>query len=274
MNPVEKAKAFAALHQAGKPVMLYNIWDAGSARVAVRAGAKAVATGSWSVAEAQGYEDGEALPLALLETIAARITASVSVPVSIDFEGGYARDADTLYANATRIIAAGAVGINFEDRIVSGGGLYPVEAQSSRISAIRSAADDAGVPLFINARTDHFLAESDRAKHAALLSDTLERAEAYAHAGANGFFVPGLADLDLIARVCEGTSLPVNVMMFDGMPPASELARVGVARISFGPGPYRQAMKDLDARYREAVSDSLLVPRDAPDDVADIVGDQ
>jgi len=254
MTQAEKAQLFTDLHRTGDPLVLYNIWDAGSARAAVAAGAQAVATGSWSVAAAQGFQDGEEIPLDLLLTIAERIAVSVEVPVSIDFEGGYAAEPEPLAPNVTRLIATGAVGINFEDRVVAGDGLYAIADQADRIAAIRQAADVAGIPLFINARTDHFLAEPDRSKHAALLPNTLERAAAYAEAGASGFFVPGLTHQDLIADVCEAVSLPVNVMALDGMPDRAGLAALGVARISHGPGPYRLAMKTLEERCRTVMS--------------------
>jgi len=252
MSRVEKARAFADLHKPGTPLLLYNIWDAGGAKAIAEAGAKAVATGSWSVAAAQGYPDGQAIPLDLVLTIVARIAATVDLPVSLDFEGGYAEAPDDLAANLARVIAAGAVGLNFEDQVVGGSGLHAPEVQCARIAALRSAAEAAGLPFFLNARTDLFLKEKDRAKHGGLVAEALERAAAYAEAGACGFFVPALVDPDLIGAICEATSLPVNVMMLDGAPSTESLASLGVARISHGPGPYFTAMKDLAARFREA----------------------
>lgn len=252
MTQPEKARLFAGLHVPGDPVILYNIWDAGSARTIAEAGAKAIATGSWSVAAAQGYGDGEEIPLDLLLRIAGRIAATVDVPVTVDFEGGYAETAEDTAANAARLMETGATGINFEDRVVSGDGLYGTQTQADRIRAIRQAADSTGLPLFINARTDVFLKEHDRSKHAGLLADALDRAAAYTEAGASGFFVPGLVDGDLIGKVCDGVSLPVNVMMLDGAPSVQDLAALGVARVSYGPGPYIDAMQDLAARFRDA----------------------
>src|SRR3977135_3020931 len=124
MNQKKKPAQFAKLHVKGNPVLLYNAWDAGSAKAIAKAGAKANATSSWSVAEAQGYQDGEDLPLEFAETIIARIVASVDLPVTIDFEGGYSEDDDRLAANVVRLIERGVIGINFEDRIVKGKGLY------------------------------------------------------------------------------------------------------------------------------------------------------
>lgn len=251
MIQADKARDFAKLHVPGTPLLLYNIWDAGSAKAIAEAGAKAVATGSWSVAAAQGYGDGQAIPLDFVLRIVARIAATVDLPVTLDFEGGYAVVPEELAANVAQVITAGAVGINFEDQVVDGAGLHAPDLQCGRIHAIRQAADAAEVPLFINARTDHFLKEKDRDRHKDLMAEAQERAAAYANAGANGFFVPGLVDPDLIATLCEATDLPVNIMMMKGAPAAKDLAGLGVARISHGPGPYFEAMAGLAARFQD-----------------------
>ncbi|MEP2718906.1 isocitrate lyase/phosphoenolpyruvate mutase family protein [Pseudophaeobacter sp.] len=240
MSYSDRARAFAALHQSGTPLVLYNIWDAGSAKAIEGAGAKALATGSWSVAAAQGFGDGEEIPLELLLEIATRIAASSDLPLTVDFEGGYAVEAAALTQNARRLVQTGAVGINFEDQIVGGEGLYTVDDQAKRIAAMRLADSD----YFINARTDLFLKERDAEKHADLVEQAITRAAAYAEAGASGFFVPGLTDAGLIAQITAGSPLPVNVMMRRGMTLAA-MAEVGVARASYGPGPYAKAMKQL-----------------------------
>jgi 2-methylisocitrate lyase-like PEP mutase family enzyme len=240
MNQVEKAKRFAELHVAGTPLLLYNAWDAGSAKAILEAGAKAIATSSWSVAAAQGYGDGEAIPIGFAEQIVGRITATVDIPVTVDFEGGYSEDDGELAANIARLLDLGVIGINFEDRIVKGSGLYSVERQARRIAAIRKAAAQKGVDLFINARTDAFFEHGDDA-----VGEALDRAKAYAAAGASGFFVPGLVNDALIGRVAEAVTLPVNVMVMDGVPSNRRLSELGVARISYGPIPYVRAMIGL-----------------------------
>jgi len=240
MSQGQKATRFAELHVKGTPLTLYNVWDAGSARAVERAGASAIATSSWSVAEAQGYRDGEDLPIELARQIVERIVATVDVPVTADFEGGYTDDDAALADNVTRLLDTGIVGINFEDREVKGAGLYDAERQATRISAIRKAADMAGVALFINARTDLFLGQGN--EPSATVDEAVNRSKAYADAGASGFFIPGLQEEALIARICEESALPINVMVMDGVPDNDRLAQIGVARISYGPIPYLHAM--------------------------------
>ncbi|NNM76110.1 isocitrate lyase/phosphoenolpyruvate mutase family protein [Sphingomonas sp. ID1715] len=252
MTQTQKAQAFAALHRPGDPVILFNAWDAGSAKAVAEAGATAIATGSWSVAAANGFGDGEGLPLDLAIAIAARIVAAVDLPVTLDFEGGYAVDPRRVCENFGLALAAGVIGCNFEDRVVGGEGLHPIAAQAARVEALRRAAERAGVPAFINARTDIFLGSKPETHDRAAADHALERARAYADAGASGFFVPGLADEGLLARICEASPLPVNAMMFAGMPSRRRLAELGVARISHGPGPYRQAMAVLTEAARAA----------------------
>jgi 2-methylisocitrate lyase-like PEP mutase family enzyme len=240
MNQVEKAKRFAELHVAGTPLLLYNAWDAGSAKAILEAGAEAIATSSWSVAAAQGYGDGEAIPIGFAEQIIGRITATVDIPVTVDFEGGYSEDDGELAANIAHLLDLGVIGINFEDRIVKGSGLYSVDRQARRIAAIRKAAEQKGVDFFINARTDVFFEHGEDA-----VGEALDRAKAYEAAGASGFFVPGLVNDALIGRVAEAVTLPVNVMVMDGVPSNSRLSELGVARISYGPIPYVRAMTGL-----------------------------
>ena len=251
MTESSKASLFASLHRPGSPLILYNAWDAGSAKAVAEAGAPAIATGSWSVAAALGFGDREEVPLDLALDNATRIVATVDLPVTIDFEGGYAVDPEALAANMKRLAATGAIGCNFEDQVVGGDGLHKVEVQAARIRAARTAA---GPDFFINARTDIFLKAKPDTHDENMVERALERGRAYAEAGARGLFVPGLIDLRLLERVCEGSPLPVNFMAFPGAPSSAEVAAVGVARVSHAGGPYRVAMNALkkaaEAIYR------------------------
>lgn len=251
-SQAERAAAFTALHIKGNPLILFNIWDAGSAQAVQEAGAKALATGSWAVAAAHGYADRQELPLELALANLQRIVASVTLPVTLDFEGGYGESPAELHANVAQAIQAGAVGVNFEDQFVGGEGLHSVDEQSARIRAIRAAANQASIPLFINARTDLFL-KTEPANHTEdLLQDALRRAGAYAEAGASGFFALGLRDPGLIGKLCERAPLPVNIMVMQDTPPPKTLAELGVARISYAGGPYRLAMAALREGGRKA----------------------
>ena len=242
MTQSEKFAAFAALHVAGDPVILFNAWDAGSARVVADAGAKAIATGSASVAGAQGFSDAEALPVGLALANAARVVEAVDLPVTIDFEGAYAVESEGVAANMARLAATGAIGCNFEDQIIGGEGLHDIPGQAARIAAARAAV---GAEFFINARTDIFLKAKGDTHDQAMVDAAIERASAYADAGASGFFVPGLVDLALLERICAASPLPVNFMAWPGTPSTAQIAATGIARISHGPFPWRIAMQAL-----------------------------
>jgi 2-methylisocitrate lyase-like PEP mutase family enzyme len=248
---MQRFDTFAALHVAGKPVILFNVWDAGSAQAVARAGAKAIATGSVSVANAHGFGDGEKLPIALAIANAERVAAAVELPVTIDFEGAYAAEPDKAAINVALVAATGAVGCNFEDQVVGGEGLHSIRDQGRRIKAIRSTV---GAKFFINARTDLFL-KADRQAHTRELADAaIDRALAYADAGASGIFIPGLVDLRLIERIAKASPLPVNTMAMPGSPSTREMADAGVARISYGPVPYRRMTHWLEDAARAELS--------------------
>jgi len=252
MSQNTQAQDFSSLHLPGRPLVLYNAWDASSAKAVAKAGATALATSSWSMARTQGYDDGENIPLEFALSLLGRITASNTLPVTHDFEAGYASDLATLATNTERVIAAGAVGVNFEDGLPGGAGLQSVSSQTARISAMRRAAEATGVPLFINARTDVFFQGSKPGDHPALMDDAKARLRAYAEAGADGIFLPGLITPDLIAEICVASPLPVNIMQIGKAPDTPTLASLGVARISYGPAPFLSASAALTEAAKSA----------------------
>ena len=249
-----KGAAFRTLHVRQRPLILFNAWDAGSAKVIEAAGAKAIATGSWSVAAAHGFDDGEKLPLELALANLARIVAVTDLPVSIDIEGGYGETPADAAETVARTSRAGAVGCNVEDSLASDRQLREITDQVERLRAMRSAADHAHANYFINARTDVFF-QGPAAAHAGLLDAALDRANAYAAAGADGIFMPGLLDLKLIARVAEASRLPLNIMIAENAPSLSALSQAGVSRISYGPGPYLSAMRTVSREAQTAFAD-------------------
>lgn len=232
--PHDMAAQFRALHRPGAPLVLFNVWDAGSAAAVVRGGARAIGTSSWALAAAQGLPDGESLPLEEVLTSAARIVAAVDLPVTVDFEGGFAREASQITANLRRLAELGVAGLNFEDEVVNGPGLYPLDEQVARLQAARRGAEGS----FLNARTDLFLKAPPGTDPAGLMDEAIARAAAYAAAGADGFFVPGLSAPDLIAQLCATVALPVNVMTAAVPGTVAAMRALGVARISLGPAPY------------------------------------
>ena len=244
----DKIKAFGDLHVPGNPLIVYNIWDAGSAVAVAGAGAKAIATGSWGVACSLGFKDGETLPLdAALENLE-RILSVTDLPVTIDMEAGYGSDAAAVAASVARAAAAGAVGINIEDKNPATRALFDTAVAARRM---RAAADSG---LWINARTDVFIVTPREQHDEALVHIVIERAKAYADAGANSLFVPFVYDAGLIARLCEKSSLPVNILVGQGVPDIKTLAGLGVARISHGHGPWAAEMDSLAAGARAAMA--------------------
>ncbi len=238
----ETFAAFKALHVPGNPLLLANIWDAGSAKAVARTGAKALATGSWSVAAAHGLKDGEQLPRALALANLARILAAVDLPVSIDLESGYGAGPDGVAETLRLAAEAGATGCNLEDSVPATGDARPLDEAVARLKAARLGA---GADFFINARTDVFLQNPPELHTADMLESALERGHAYAEAGADGLFLPGLITASLIEVAVARSPLPVNIMMMPGCPPVWTLKSLGVARISQGPGPYQAAMAAL-----------------------------
>ena len=183
MNQSEKSILFAQMHRKTQPLLLYDIWDAGSTSAVVstgkKAGAKALATSSWAVAAAHGFGDGQLMPRDFMLAITQRIAACVTVPVTADFEGGYAVSPLDIEHSTAALLATGIAGLNFEDYVLGGAGLYSIAAQVLRIAAVRAACLRASIPTFINARTDLFLQQVDTGQHAGLIEQAIARARAY-----------------------------------------------------------------------------------------------
>ncbi len=230
MSISDRTSRFRALHDraAGRILVLPNAWDAMSARVIEQAGATAIATTSAGVSWALGRPDGHGAARDDVLAVVRRIVGAVAVPVTADVEGGY----DDLAATVRGVIAAGASGINLEDSPGRNDAplLEPAE-QVARIAAARAAAKDSG--LFINARTDVYLRQVG--PESGRVEEIVRRAKAYAEAGADGLFVPGLVEPEAIRRIAAAVSLPLNIMTHAGAPSTGELAKLGVARVSVGP---------------------------------------
>ncbi|MDQ2658194.1 MAG: isocitrate lyase/phosphoenolpyruvate mutase family protein, partial [Bacteroidota bacterium] len=189
MTQAAKAESFRQQHHEKKILILPNVWDTISARLISSSGFPSLATASFSVAAANGYLDGEKIPFDKLLHVVREITSAVDAPVSVDFERGYCSDLPTLADNVRRLLDAGAIGINIEDRAASGKELYSVDEQCRKLDTIRETAIKHGVNIFINARTDAYLLKIDNN----FMDETIRRGKAYQNAGADGFY-PVLVD--------------------------------------------------------------------------------
>jgi 2-methylisocitrate lyase-like PEP mutase family enzyme len=271
MNQIEKAQRFRELHAVGTFV-LPNAWDAGSAIMLAQTATPAIATTSSGVSWAHGVRDGQRLSREEAISALAGIVRAVGCPVSADLESGYGAAPDDVAVTVGAAVGAGAVGVNVEDRPCPGAGagagpaaLWPIDVQCERLAAAREAAGRSGVPFVLNARTDVYLARvGEPADRESLV---LERAVRYAEAGADCVFVPGLSDLDAIARLVRAAPLPVNVLLAPGAGVSiAQLAQVGARRISTGhliaAAAYatirRAALELLDGRA-DTLSDALPV---------------
>jgi 2-methylisocitrate lyase-like PEP mutase family enzyme len=218
---------FKTLHDGDALLLLPNAWDAGSARLIENLGAKAIATTSAGLAWSRGYPDGDALPIEQLLAAVRDIARVIRVPLTVDIEAGYSDDPAAVAELATRIIDAGAVGINIED------GAGSPDLLCAKIEAIRQSAARAGVDLFINARTDVYLRAF--ATGDAAVEEVVRRAERYRAAGCNGIFVPCLADGRAIKTIAAAIDpLPLNIMLMPGLPSITVLRTQGVRRLSAG----------------------------------------
>lgn len=246
-----KAALLVSLHVPGEPLIVTNVWDAVTAQVVAGAkGVKALATASHSVSFARGVPDNEGLSLEQALDAARLITSAVELPVSVDFEKGYAPDAAGVQQNVARLIDAGAAGLNIEDSLQSASGpLRDADESVARVAAARRAADEAGVPLAINARVDALVsAPRDWA-------GAMERANRYLDAGATSIFVLGLPTEGLVERAVRDVNGPVAVISGPSSVPLRRLAELGVARVSFGPGPLGLTLAHL---HRAAVTLTAL----------------
>ena len=227
-SQIDKAQAFRNMHDRSSILLLPNAWDAGSARLFAQRGFSAIATTSGGMAWSLGHADGEQAPLAEVVAAIARITRTVSVPVTADIEAGYG-DTPTAVGDTVRaVIEAGAVGINLEDGWRKG--LRDCVEAAERIAAARAAATAAGVPIVINARVDGWITPA--ADETVRFTDAVRRARAYLAAGADCIYPIGLGDATALAALVKSINAPVNVGARPGMPGLAELARIGVARVS------------------------------------------
>jgi 2-methylisocitrate lyase-like PEP mutase family enzyme len=238
----EKAALLSSLHVPGTPLIVTNVWDAVTARIVAGApGVKALATASHAVSFAHGVDDGEGLTVEQALETARIVSSAVELPVSVDFEKGYAADAAGVEANVARLIEAGAAGINIEDSIgAPKAPTFPIDVATERVAAARRAAVATGVPLVINARVDTLAGGGE-------WDDAIARANSYLGAGADVVFVLGLTTEELVSRALAEIDGKVSVISGPSSVPLKRLADLGVSRVSFGPGVLGLTLAHLQA---------------------------
>ena len=248
MDLKDRAVRLRELHS-GEMLVLPNVWDAASATVVAEAGFPVVATASNAISAMLGYPDGEGAPWQEMFAAAGRVARAVSVPVTVDAEAGYGMRPREL---VDRLLDIGAVGCNLEDTDHREGGLVEARAHAEWLAAVRSAADDAGVPIVINARVDTFLPaggipEPDR------VAEAVRRGRLYRDAGADCIYPIGVRDKGDIATLVTELPCPVNGNTGPELDLAT-LRELGVARVSYGPRFYRTALAHLKTSVEELLT--------------------
>jgi 2-methylisocitrate lyase-like PEP mutase family enzyme len=234
-NQKRQADAFRRAHHTSPLLLLPNAWDPMSARQFEAAGFPAIATTSGGLAWALGFPDGEKTPWPEVVAATARIVRAVRVPVTADIEAGYGETPEQVAKSIGEVIQVGVVGVNLEDGTPRADQpVLPIETATARIRAARQAANATGVPLVINARVDLYIKNVGDA--ASRFDETVRRAKAYLEAGADCIYPFGLGDVDVIARLVKAIGAPINIVARAGTPPAAELERIGVARVSIASG--------------------------------------
>lgn len=252
MDQASKAAIFRSLHSGPDILVLPNAWDAISARIVEAEGFPAIATSSAGLAAVLGYPDGQHIPRGEMMFLTTRIAAAVGVPVTADVEAGYTDAA----ATATEVIAAGAVGMNFED--MAGHELIALDEQLRRIHAVKRAIEASGIPAVLNARTDIFLAK--HGDESTRFNRAVERLNAFHDAGADCLFAPGVAGAETIGCLAAAIKGPLNILTTIGTPPIPELKRLGVRRLSLGSGVHRIALGATQRFARQLRAAGDLTP--------------
>lgn len=250
MSQAAKAQQLLSLHNNGKLLILPNVWNPIGARMLQAKGYPAVATASAAISESLGYSDGEQLKLDTMLDMVTRIVRSVDLPVTADFEAGYADTIEDLQENISRLLDTGAVGINFEDSFDDSAHLRPIPTQVERIKAVREVAERRGVHLVINARADSFFAEgfsSDEER----IEDVVTRLNAYTQAGAECVYPVGRGDKETLTILRKRLTAPINVLATAKTASLNELQALGINRVSFGPYIFRSLLAKMSAMQDE-----------------------
>jgi 2-methylisocitrate lyase-like PEP mutase family enzyme len=250
-------QAFKELHKNNEPLLLGNVWNPQSAKVYEKLGYKALATSSSAVAHSLGYEDGENMRFDEYLYIVERILKSISIPLTVDLEGGYGNNAEEIVENISKLAEIGVVGINIEDSTIIDGirQIADKEVFYEKLKSVILKLKEENIEIFINLRTDPFLLGLENP-----VDETLQRIRRFEETGIDGFFVPCITSENDIETIVNGTELPVNVMAMPGLPDFSTLKKLGVKRISSGNFANGYIYQKLEEKGREIVEEKSFSP--------------
>lgn len=240
---------YKELHDQGHPLLMANVWDVPSTRLAQELNFQAIGTSSSAIASLLGYQDGEEMSFDELEYIVSRISSCTKVPLSVDLEGGYSRDPMVIVRHIKRLADLGVVGVNIEDSIVDNDRkIIDAEAFAQLLHTVKKGLIDADINMFVNVRTDTFLLQMPNA-----IEETYKRIKLYEASGADGIFIPCIENDEDIEKLVRFTTLPINVMCMPYLSDFDKLCKLGVRRISMG----NFVFDNMYAQYQDTMENVL-----------------
>lgn len=248
---------FKELHQNDQPLLLGNGWNPQSAKVYEKLGYKALATSSSAVAHSLGYEDGENMSFDEYLYIVERILKSISIPLTVDLEGGYGKTTDEIVSNISKLVKIGVVGINIEDSVITNETrtILDKEVFFEKLKSIVLKLKEEKIEIFINVRTDTFLLGLENP-----VDETLKRIKLFEEISVDGIFVPCITSEKDIEVIVNSTKIPVNVMCMPELPDFKTLTDLGVKRISSGNFLNGYIYKNLEKKGREIIKEQSFSP--------------
>lgn len=245
---------FEELHQQENPLLICNVWDVTSAQMAERLQFQALATSSSAMAAILGYRDGEEMEFAELAYLVKRIAANIQTPLSVDLEGGYARDAASIALHIQQLHDLGVVGVNLEDSVVGESRTQlPAESFARTVEEVKETLVRKGMDVFLNVRTDAFILGKEDA-----VEDSGKRIKLYEAAGADGIFIPYISQEDDMSRMLSLTNLPINVLNKPNLPSLDRLGKLGIKRVSMGNGFFDAIYRQGEQLMERALSEGNL----------------
>lgn len=247
---------FKNLHSQDKPLLIANVWDVPSAKIAKELNFKAIGTSSSAIASLLGYQDGEEMAFSELEYMVKRITTNSNLPLSVDLEAGYSRNPKEITNHIKKLASLGVIGINIEDSIIDKNRtLLDATKFAQTLSVVIENLQKKNINIFINVRTDTFLLGIPNT-----IEETKKRVKLYENAGADGIFVPCMERVSDIKEIVNCTTLPINVMCMPNLPDFDTLNNLGIKRISMGNFIFDTMYSQFKSKIKEILNQKSFNP--------------